>query len=433
MTRRGGSHYLLIFAATFIVRALAYWFYFPPEGWRDVGYGFELGRVAAHIANGYGMSSPFEEGFTPTSWFMPAVPVLWAAIYSVFGIFSNESLAVVYLVEALVAALTAVCWLWLLQAMIPGGTQRRLPLFAVLIAALLPEHFVSFTRPWYWGFQKLGVAVILVYTLRWYRDPTIGNAISFGIASGLTLLVNSVPLLLCIVVLLQAVARSTQKHRMIRGAASALGVCSVMLSPWVLRNFLVHGGFVPFRQNTWVEIRQGNNPHGLIIQGINALHPNVNSSERARYRELGETGYEARARQETIAYVLREPTKTLKRTFLRAFFFWICDLFHEGVYGERTWSDKSSWERCRDVGIFVMTIVPIILTLVALCFGWLREVEASWILTAPLISLPLPYFVSHIHPTYFSSVRAFLIIISVIGVAECLRNRARRPAEHATS
>jgi hypothetical protein len=32
--------------------------------------------------------------------------------------------------------------------------------------------------------------------------------------------------------------------------------------------------------------------------------------------------------------------------------------------------------------------------------------------------LPLPYYISHIHPTYFTSVKALLIMLAVIGVGE---------------
>ena len=406
------------------MRATCLLLLFPPRGWLDLENGFELGQVASNLFEGRGMSSPFEDGSSPTSWFMPAVPLLWAAIFKLLGAFSDASLAAVYALESLLAGATACVWLWLLRSMLPDGSRRILPLAAVLVAALVPEHFVALTRPWYWGLQKLGVALMLACALLWHRSPSVKRSLLFGAVTGATLLVNSVPLLLFAALLLQSVVRSSDKRRAASGACVAVLACGTMLLPWAARNYRAHGDFVPLRQNTWVEIRQGNNPNGSIIQGLDSLHPNVSEQERALYREIGERAYEARARSETIAYVTQNPGETAKRTLLRAAFFWLSDLFHEGVYGDRSWAEKSLFEKLRDVGVLLVVVTPLVLAILALARGWLREVEAAWLLTTPLLVLPLPYYISHIHPTYFASVKALLILTAVAGAGEAIR-RAR--------
>lgn len=428
MRIRATYQYLLALVVASSVRAIALSLLFPPHGWQDLEYGFELGRVAANIADGRGMSSPFEEGSSPTSWFMPAAPLLWAALFKLFGTFSDASLVAVYALDSVLAGATACCWLWLLRSIVPNGSQRALPLAAVLIATVVPEHFVALTRPWYWGLQKLGVALMLVFALRWHRSPSLRGALGFGVASGATLLVNSVPLLLFLALLVQSVARSKERRRAAVGAAAALLACGAMLLPWVARNYQVHGGFVPLRQNTWVEIRQGNNPKGSIIQGLDSLHPNVNAQERALYREMGERAYEANARTDALAYMEANRYETAQRTAMRTAFFWLSDLFHEGVYGDRTWAEKSLVEKLRDVGAFLAATVPLTLAILALTLGWLREVQGRWLLTTPLLVLPLPYYISHIHPTYFTSVKALLIVVAVLGIGEAKRLAKGRKA-----
>jgi len=144
----------------------------------------------------------------------------------------------------------------------------------------------------------------------------------------------------------------------------------------------------------------------------------VNEAERKRYAELGERGYEALARSEAISYIASHPGETARRTTMRVVFFWLSDLFHEGVYGSRTWGEKSLLEKVRDVTFFLVATVPLILAALTIARGWLRRVPERWLLITPLLVLPLPYYISHIHPTYFTSVKSLLIILAVVGVSD---------------
>jgi len=418
MPKQTLSPYLFVFFVAALARGAGLWWLFPPLGWEDVGRGFELGQVAANIAQGRGMSSPFAPGDSPTAWFMPAVPLLWALLFKLTGVFSLQSLVALYSLESFLAGATACCYLWLLREIVPDGTRRALPIVAVLVAALLPEHLVALTRPWYWGAQRLGVALMLMAALRWHREPTFRSAASLGLIAGLTLLVNSVPLLLFAALLVQCLVRSKNRSAAARGAVVAVFACSAVVAPWAARNYGAFGALVPLRQNTWVEIRQGNNPDGSVIQGLDSLHPNVSETERRRYAELGERGYEALARSEALSYIATHPAETARRTTMRAVFFWLSDLFHEGVYGSRAWGEKSLLEKVRDVTFFLVATVPLILAALALARGWLRRVPERWLVVTPLLVLPLPYYISHIHPTYFTSVKALLIMLAVIGVGE---------------
>ena len=413
-----------VFFIAFLARAISLWWFFPPNGWSDVGNGFELGSVAANMTAGRGFSSPFETGNTPTAWFMPAIPALWSLLFSAYGTFSRESLAVVYGMDAILAGATASCYVFLAREMLPKDCPAWLPVLAALAALLAPEHFVSLTRPWYWSFQRFGVALILLNTLRFSRSLSYRDAAVLGVVSGATLYVNSVPVVACLALLAYAVAQAPDPRRAIKGSLLSLGLTSALLLPWAIRNYATFGALVPFRQNTWVEIRQGNNERGAIIQGVDSLHPNVDEAERARYRELGEKSYNDACRTESLSYVASHPGAFLSRSGLRAVFFWLSDLFHEGVYGDTSWGQKSVWEKARDITFLITALAPLSLLVWGIGRGWLRHVRDAWVLAIPILIMPIPYYISHIHPTYYSSVKSILILLSLVAAGTASLRRA---------
>src|SRR5258708_38756872 len=85
-----------------------------------LGFGFMLGdkfdvvpptevsSIAAQIAGGQGFSSPFGVDTGPTAWVAPAYPSFVAAIFTMFGVYSATSAAIVLTVQCLMAAATGV-------------------------------------------------------------------------------------------------------------------------------------------------------------------------------------------------------------------------------------------------------------------------------------------------------------------------------------
>ena len=415
--------YVFIALLAFASKALGLWMLFPDLGWQDLGYGWELGQVAANIAHGNGMSSPFKQGDIPTAWFMPVTPLLWGMVFTVFGIFSKSSLIALYVFDCVLKAVAGCVYLKLVCALLPKGTGRA-AVVITSIALIAPAHLVSLTRPWYWGLQEVGVALMLLCGWRWARSSTLHDAMTLGVVSGLTLLVNSVPVLLLGALLAQAIVRAHDVKRSILGSLLVVLMCLGFLAPWIARNYIAFDTFVPFRQTTWIEIRQGNNPDGSIIQSRQSLHPNVHPAERVKYEEQGETAYEAHARREALDYIASHVGITLNRTVLRAAFFWLSDLFHEGVYGDRRWSEKLLSEKVRDVWTFVWAVVPILVVVIGLCRASLGKASAPWILLTPLGVLPIPYYLSHIHPVYFASVKPLLLLLAGVLVCGALRKPA---------
>src|ERR1700726_3555440 len=67
----------------------------------------ETGSIARSIANGSGFSNPFGRDTGPTAWLTPVYPLLVAAAFKIFGIFTTRSFFFLVFLNVLFS--TAVC------------------------------------------------------------------------------------------------------------------------------------------------------------------------------------------------------------------------------------------------------------------------------------------------------------------------------------
>ena len=72
------------------------------------GYGWEMGRIAQSLAEGHGFASPFQKPTGPTAWEPPAYPFLMAGVYKVFGVYTELSIFVLFVINGFFSALTCV-------------------------------------------------------------------------------------------------------------------------------------------------------------------------------------------------------------------------------------------------------------------------------------------------------------------------------------
>src|SRR6266446_5462767 len=88
------------------------------DHWR---FGYETGRIARSIAQGYGFSNPLFGDTGPTAWMTPVYPYLVAGVFKLFGIYTKTSAIVLLSLNALMAAL--VCVLVFLIACVSFGDR----------------------------------------------------------------------------------------------------------------------------------------------------------------------------------------------------------------------------------------------------------------------------------------------------------------------
>ncbi len=73
----------------------------------DFGFGWESGRVARALATGRGFSDPFHGATGPTAWLAPLYPLVLAAIFKAFGIYTRLSNWMALAFNSVCSALTA--------------------------------------------------------------------------------------------------------------------------------------------------------------------------------------------------------------------------------------------------------------------------------------------------------------------------------------
>jgi asparagine N-glycosylation enzyme membrane subunit Stt3 len=98
-----------VFWVAFLVRVLymtlAHTYHFRTDG-DHFQFGWEMGRVAKALASGHGYADPFIGHTGPTTWVPPLYPLLLAAVFKVFGIYTLRSAWVVLAVNRFFSALT---------------------------------------------------------------------------------------------------------------------------------------------------------------------------------------------------------------------------------------------------------------------------------------------------------------------------------------
>jgi hypothetical protein len=102
--------------------------------------------------------------------------------------------------------------------------------------------------------------------------------------------------------------------------ALALFVAGLVLTPWIIRNYVVFGRFIPVKANLAFELYQSQCllPDGLLQTTAWSTHPsNAGSLERHEYTTLGETAYLERKWQQFSEAVAKDPEDFCERVASR--------------------------------------------------------------------------------------------------------------------
>ncbi len=164
-------------------------------------YGWEMGRIARALVTGYGYADPFIGHTGPTAWVPPLYPLLIAAGFKLFGVYTLKAAFALLALNSVFSALTAL----LVYEVGARCFGPRNALWSGWIWALYPAAGQYATR-WLWEMTltTLLFTAVIVLALRMRRigEPdAIGDAQSlsrwllFGILWGLIALSNSTLLL----------------------------------------------------------------------------------------------------------------------------------------------------------------------------------------------------------------------------------------------
>jgi hypothetical protein len=397
--RRAFGHTLWgIVAAAFAIRLAAmgvlHSYAFPPAQDHYL-FGTEMGRVARSLVAGRGFASPLHGETGPTAMVGPIYPLVIAAVFKLWGIYSTASAIVLLALNAVFSALTGAVIYRIGQAAVDDTTAA----WASWAWVILPTA-VYWPILWVWdtSLSALLFALICVATLRVQRPWQFLQAMWYGVLWGITVLTNTtfLPLLPFFIVWI-AYHAAQQRAPWVRSAATVVVAFGLVLAPWMIRNELVFGHLL-LRSNFGLELAQGNSP-GASGPRAWWLHPAFNSAEMARYRVLGELRYMADKQHEAMTFIAQQPVRFADATAMRALFFWFgterpAGLFHfpEVLYG-----------------------ITSLLAFVGLTVMLVRRSPAGLPFAAIVVVFPLVYYVTHPDARFRYLVEPELMVLAAYG------------------
>jgi hypothetical protein len=410
-----------VFAIALTVRLvfLAVYMFIFPEKWEVQTFGHaEMGNIAANLYEGRGFSSPFGPGSTPTAWFSPLVPALWAAVMNLVGGATGRAEQVIILLQAVPSALSSAFY-WL----IAGHLAYRMRLVSTYVAAVVaavsclwPESLLRLTDTWYYFWQELGVAALVWCAIRWYDNPNLHRGLIMGVIAGYIGLVNPTPVPIFVVALIVPVLkRRGQQTVVVRNTIISAIVSLMIVTPWLVRNILVFERFIPMRSNLGVELLQGNNPLGHVRQGHTSPHPAIQKEELKRYIELGEIEYDREAFSKAMNYMYKHPRETLIRIAQRIYVTWCTDILDQWSWfpGNRWWYG-SLHEKLLMLITIPSALLPLSIVLIGLLFGRLRRIPYKPIIISVFFFLPLLYYFTVADNDYSQGIRQWLAMLAII-------------------
>lgn len=283
------------------------------------GFGFEMGRIGRSIALGHGFSSPYEGDTGPSAWEPPLYPYLIGGVFKLFGIYTFASAWVLLGINCIFAVLTCIPIYWIAYRTF----GERLALWSAWTWALCPYV-------WYWGihwiwdttFTPFILTLIFWLALDLQDRQGFGGWILFGALYGIGALAN--PTMLAF---LPFCGLWIWHQRYKRGLTSVSGVALasitffLVLSPWLIRNYLAFGRFVFIRNDFGLQFRLGNGPSadGMLMP---YFQPNLNKLELEKFQRLGELAYSAECKRFAMDWARTHPARFAIISLKRFFYFW---------------------------------------------------------------------------------------------------------------
>jgi 4-amino-4-deoxy-L-arabinose transferase-like glycosyltransferase len=363
-----------------------------------------FGRIARSIASGHGFGSPFAD--TGLSALLPPVySYLLAGIFKIFGNETRASVLAALSLNSLFSALACVP-VFLLAKQAFG---QRVAKWAGWGWALSP-YGVYYGADWAWStcLVTLELGWLFLFAWRLENSPRKRDWILFGALCGVAALTE--PVVLAVLPLL-GIFTLYRRYRLARPwkaqmvAVALAGL--VVLSPWLVRNYMLFHKFIPVRSGFGLELYIGNN--GYSQHWVNRdLHPNHSDAELSEYIRVGEAAYMDHKLQQGKDYIRNHPAWFAWMTARRIVYLWT-----------GYWSFNAAYlkdEPLDPPNIFVNTTMSL-LGFWGLWRVYRRDPALAARFAVVLFFYPLTYYFSHPETYYFRPVDPLIVVLAAVAVA----------------
>lgn len=284
---------------------------------------WENGVIAQYLADGCGFCMDFSRPGEPSSWQAPAYPALLFGAWSVFGRGARAHLAL-----SLLQALALASMVFPMRALARRWFGHRVAVFAMWITCVMPLYMWYATRLHQAGLVMAFHPWLVWAWLRAGDRPTLARTVAAVALSGVAGLFQPILVFLGGAIGLALLVRALRGRdglgawRLVAGAAATV----LVLLPWTVRNYAVHGRFVPIRDSFGKEFWMGNNPHatgtGYAAGGTTEITYAFPPRAFARRGRLPEADLMAAMAAEAVEYIRAEPGAFVSRTAKKVLWFW---------------------------------------------------------------------------------------------------------------
>ena len=400
------------------------------RGYEDhFNFAWEAGRIGKALATGYGYADPFSNIVVahtgPTAWLPPLYPLLIAAIFNLFGIYTATSAWVLLAINCAFSAITAMA-VWEIGARCYG---RRNAVWAGWLWALHPAAMQYAVR-WVWEMSITTAlfAWVIVVALRMRGIEVEGTATSprlssrqtgqwalFGVAWGLIALSNATLLLflpVCGLWILMGSWHQPQSRRQgLLGALVAALIFIVCITPWTVRNYAIFHTFLPLRGNFGAELYMGDGPGSTGLLMVYD-HPHVAPEQLKLYAAMGEVRYVAMRGAAAKRFIHSNPAHFVAICVKRIYFFWA------SVPSDNSWAVEAG--RVLNYGSISLC------GLFGLALALHRKSPAAGLFAWAFLLLPLTYYLVTVHARFRHPLEPLICVLGVYLFQSAERTRVSR-------
>ncbi len=385
--------------------------------WDHFPFGFEMGRIARALATGRGFSDPFGGHSGPTAWVTPLYPLILALVFKIFGVYSLASAWVILTFNSACSAFTAPAIYevgWRCFGRTPRG--QRLASWSGWLWVFLPAA-LQYAVHWVWE-MSLSTAIlawIFVVALRirgleghsvpLEKRQSVRSWAFFGLLWGLLALSNSSLLTFLPFCAAWIAWHEVRGHfaSVVRNAIVAGACFSIVITPWVARNWYVFHVFLPMRSNFGAELFESARFSNEGFPTMATLPLTDRHPDTQEYLHLGEVMYSRKKGSEAAVIIREHPKLFLLHALKRFIFFW--DGVPDPVYNLKSLIS----EALRELNYSFLSIGG----LLGLGLALKNRVPGAWLFFWAFVSIPTLYYFISVQARFRHPLEPSIIILLV--------------------
>jgi 4-amino-4-deoxy-L-arabinose transferase-like glycosyltransferase len=310
------AHPGLAAAAAILIRAMtAIW-----RGTLTAPQIFETEELARNLLAGQGYTYHFLGTVYQSFHSMLPYDLLTALVYGLTGGSQTAMLGVQWICAGVLCLL-----IWRVGRRLEGPVVAAL---AAWLAALHPGLVVfDATKLQQFSFDAVLVAGSVLTVIRWAERPSIWRAACAGVLVGLFMYERGTLALFVPAAVMWVKWQGRMSWaRWARQTAVSLLVAALVVSPWLIRNRLVHQRFIPMMTTSWLALWKGNHPGATGTEYALDHRPIVPDHLPADLRQALEGADELRQmevfQRAALAFIRDHPAQAVALWWRKCGFFW---------------------------------------------------------------------------------------------------------------